>query len=61
MVRYLRIPAHPDRYEAAIRMEKARQRIREANRYGFRVTQADAAELAQATAEYDMATNLPNG
>lgn len=46
----------PDRYEAAIRLERACQLIRESERYGFPVSQRQAAEAEQASAEYDLAT-----
>ena len=45
-----------DRYEAAIRLERARQRLRELVRYGFTVTESDAAECVAAVQEYDSAT-----
>jgi len=50
-----------DRYEAAIRLERARQLMREAVRYGFTVTEPMAAEIRNAEAEYDQATQLCGG
>lgn len=47
-----------DRYEAAIRLEKIRQQLREAARYGFTVTLPMANEVREAEAEYDAATAL---
>lgn len=45
-----------DRYEAAIRLEKARQNIRESDRYGFPVTRTHRDEVHIAEAAYDEAT-----
>jgi hypothetical protein len=45
-----------DRYEAAIRLEKARQNIRETGRYGFPVTRAHREEVHAAEAAYNHAT-----
>jgi DNA polymerase IIIc chi subunit len=45
-----------DRYEAAIRLEKARQKLRELTRFGFPVTEADVAECSAAMREYESAT-----
>jgi hypothetical protein len=45
-----------DRYEAAIRLERARQRIRENTRYGFPVTLAHRTEVKDAEREYAAAT-----
>lgn len=45
-----------DRYEAAIRLEKARQNIREHLRYGFPVTRALTAEAQTAEAAYSRTT-----
>jgi hypothetical protein len=45
-----------DRYEAAVRLERIRQQMREATRYGFVITRAQVAEAAAAEAEYDAAT-----
>lgn len=46
----------PDRYEAAIRLERSGQRIRECARWGFVVTAADCDEARAAREEYDAAT-----
>jgi hypothetical protein len=46
----------PDRYEAAIRLERARQHVRELGRCGGTVTEVDANEVRQAEREYDRAT-----
>jgi hypothetical protein len=47
-----------DRYEAAIRLERARQVVRECGRYGLPVNAQHTAELHAAEAEYDAATRL---
>lgn len=45
-----------DRFAAATRLERARQHIRESERYGFAVTNQLFAELRAAEAAYDSAT-----
>lgn len=45
-----------DRYEAAIRLEKARQNIRETDLYGFPVTRTHRDEVHTAELAYDEAT-----
>ena len=45
-----------DRYEAAIRLERARLHIRENFRYGFPVTAVHLAEVQAAEREYASAT-----
>jgi hypothetical protein len=52
-IRALRVE---DRYEAAIRLEKARQLIRESGRYGFPITRAMNDSLHDAEAAYGRAT-----
>lgn len=47
-----------DRYEAAIRLELIRQEVRECARYGFPITQAHCAEVADAERNYDRATAI---
>lgn len=51
----------PDRYEAAIRLERIRQQIRENARYGFPITNTHRIEVQEAEAEYDLATNVLEG
>lgn len=51
----------PDRYEAAIRLERARGKIRELNRYHFPVSKSDTAELHAAIEEYDLASGVSDG
>ena len=46
----------PDRYEAAIRLERIRQLMREYARYGYPLTVQHMAECRAAEAEYDAAT-----
>lgn len=45
-----------DRYEAAIRLERIRQLMRESSRYGLVVTRAHRDELHTAEVEYNAAT-----
>lgn len=45
-----------DRYEAAIRLERARKIVRENHRYGFPVTPTHLAEVHAAELEYAAAT-----
>lgn len=45
-----------DRYEAAIRLEQSRHRLRVLHRNGLPITDADAAECAAARREYESAT-----
>ena len=46
-----------DRYEAAIRLERARQIVRENIRYGYPVTQLHTVEVHDAEHDYVRATN----
>jgi hypothetical protein len=45
-----------DRYEAAIRLEQARQQVRECSRYGFPTTRTHQDEVHAAELAYDAAT-----
>jgi len=45
-----------DRYEAAIRLERARQVVRESTRYGLPVTRQHLAEVRAAEQIYEAAT-----
>jgi hypothetical protein len=45
-----------DRYEAAIRLERARQVVRESTRYNFPVTSRHLAEVRAAEEIYEAAT-----
>ena len=47
----------PNRYAAAVRLERARQIVRECLRYGFPVTATDVAEVNAAEIAYDKATS----
>lgn len=46
-----------DRYEAAIRLERVRQQIRENLRYGFPITNTHMIEMQAAGREYVAATD----
>ena len=46
-----------DRYEAAIRLERVRQQIRENLRYGFPTTNTHMIEMQAADREYVAATD----
>jgi hypothetical protein len=48
----------PSRIEAALRLEIARQVIRESIRYGFPVTVQHMHAVHAAEADYDLATSL---
>jgi len=52
----LLVDAYADRYEAAIRLERIRQTVREYLRYGVPVTAPHFEEMERANAEYDAAT-----
>jgi hypothetical protein len=46
----------PSRFEAACRMERARQIVRECKRYGYPVTPTDIHAVHDAERDYDLAT-----
>lgn len=50
------MPPIPDRYEAAIRLERSAQRMRDLRRAGMTITEADFEESRAARQEYDEAT-----
>lgn len=45
-----------DHYEAAVRLERIRQQVREASRYGFTVTRTMRDEVSAAEKEYTVAS-----
>lgn len=57
----MRLNSTPDRYEAAIRLERARATVRLGYRYNLPVTRTDIAEVVAAEEEYDLATAAKEG